>query len=220
MIALAPFGPPEATVDVGALFWAGPEWDRARWRTAAGDTWLVRTRRVGGGRDLEQARVTSAGLAALDVTRFELDEDTFAEVARYREAGGPNLHPAAIRLPRRLAVGEAHAALPGATVTCTYAGAVRLVLDGATTEARGACLRAEAAGFAREQWLLEGVGEVAIGAPGAWERWLVAWTGGERALFGGVAPSETAAWPALPAARAADGGGSPGGPAPSGGVFG
>lgn len=214
MIAIAPIGSCEPAIDVGTLFWAGAGWDRARWRTAAGDTWLVRTRWAEGTRLVEQCRVTTSGLVPLDVTRFELDADTFAEVARHREAKGPNLHPVAIRLPRWLAVGVVHAPLPGATVTCTWAGRVRLARDGRVEGVRGACLRAEAGGMRRDQWLVEGVGEVALGQPGAWERWLVGWSGGERALFGGVDPAESAVWPGLPAAR------GDGGQAGAGGVFG
>lgn len=140
---------------------------------------------------------------ALDTTVFEADAGRFSECERYRDRSGRNLHPAPITLPREVVRGVAYRPIPGfdATVTLTHAGPVRLRLGERTEVARALCLLASEGGQEREQWMVEGIGEVALGAPGRFERWMLGFSSASgRHLFGGAgAPFSSAVLPELPA---------------------
>lgn len=197
-LPIAPAGPSERHARLADHVWRGAGWDLALHLAADGTGRVARSRTQGETRELWHHRWP--GGAALDRTLFTVDETTFVEADRRRTRGGPNLHEAPIVLPARLTVGEPVAA-GGGTVTLLHAGPVRA----GGVAARGVCLEARQGGEVRHQWLLEGVGEVALGPPsGAWDRWLVRWTGGGRSLFGEM-PAEIVAmrWPDLPGEGAA-----------------
>jgi len=173
---------------------------RIRWRPQAADgLWVVDAYALQGDR-VERA---------LDRTLFGADAESFSELGRQRERAGPNLHAEPIRLPAELRVGEWHAPFAGhdARVRLEHAGPVELVLGAARATRTAICLLAEEAGVAREQWFVEGVGEVALGPRGEpFERWLLGYASeaGE-ALFGPLDAALCAGpWPRLPEPGASD----------------
>lgn len=200
-----PLGPCAEAVRLADFVWPGPGCDRALHHRSGAPPVVCTSwcEPVGGAtrRVLRQAEVTGDGLRALDETWFELDAAGFAEVARFRSRGGPNLHPRPIPSPAVLAVGQAHAPWPGQpfTVTAAWCGPVVLELGGRRAEVRAASLVAEEPRGRRVQWLVEGAGEVWLGPEGgAPERWLVGWRGAHRELLQPLGPLFDAPWPELP----------------------
>lgn len=172
---------------------------------ANGDRWLCRDRFTDAHtRVLEQALVRPGGLVALDQTRFVFTGDRFAEQARFRTRGGPNLHARPIVLPAVLRVGERHHPLGGeAWVALRWVGEARLVLGERTHTARALALEAGQGEARQVQWMVAGVGEVALGpADGPPERWLTGYTAAEGEVLGGLDPALAALaaqpWPGLP----------------------
>ncbi|HEV8244749.1 MAG TPA: hypothetical protein VGP93_03240 [Polyangiaceae bacterium] len=140
---------------------------------------------------------------ALDLTIFECDESAFVERERYQASQGPNLHAQPIALPAILRRDDWCRPFPdrAARVTLSYAGQVRLRLAGAALSVRAIRLTAEQEHERRIQWMVEGVGEVAIGAEhGGFQRWLLGWScQSGRVLFGGAGEfPEASSLPSLP----------------------
>jgi hypothetical protein len=168
---------------------------RVRWRAQAADgLWIVDAYALQNGRVVR----------ALDRTVFGADAESFAELGRQRERGGPNLHAEPIRLPAELRLAEwcaPFAGEPEARVRLEHAGVVELRLGEAVAARQAICLRAEQAGIVREQWLVEGVGEVALGAPDQpFERWLLGYASstGTGLFSAPEAGLRTGPWPRLP----------------------
>ncbi len=138
------------------------------------------------------------GFQALDETVFRLAPD-FAETERRYVRGGANQHPTPIALPATMETGARVCPLPGVTITLAWHGYIALTLGDRVEHVAAIALSAAAQGTFRVQWLVHGVGEVALGAgEGRWERWLTGWSGGDTHLFGGVAAVDDARLPPLP----------------------
>lgn len=139
---------------------------------------------------------------ALDTTVFEASREEFVERERYRDSSGTNLHLSPIVLPARLRPGVEHRPFQGSTasVALGYVGKVLLKLGAQSEAVRAACLLAREGDEEREQWMVQGMGEVALGSCGTFQRWLLGWSSeSRRQLFGGAGPAlapET--FPALP----------------------
>lgn len=201
-LRITPLGPSAERAALAEYLPAAPGWTWGLWALAGGDRWLTRSCwEVPGRRRLEQALLRPGGLVALDHTLFTLDAQELAEHARYHRRGGPNLHPRPIVLPATLGLGERHHPLGGeAWVALAFCGVARLALGERAQEAWVLALEAAQGPHRQVQWMLAGVGELALGpAGGAPQRWLVAATGPGGALLGGVpAPLQALPWPELP----------------------
>lgn len=186
VLVIDPQTPVDRPARLRAYVWGGPGMDHAVHRRDDGRACFVRTHVEGDRRTLRQWLADPAGFRPLDDTVFRLAPD-FAEVERRRARGGPNLHATPIVLPASLTVGVPVVVGPGATVTAAWHGFVRLRLGDHEEGGNALRLDARTGETTRSQWLLEGVGEIAVGdGPGRWFRWLEAWTGGATTRFGGV----------------------------------
>ena len=187
MLSVDPTSPTRGPARLRDFVWGGAAWDHARHRRADGAAWLVCSRVEGDRRYLRHYLQRTDGLQALDETVFRLAPD-FAEIERRYTRGQANQHPRPIALPATMHTGDRVSPLPGVTVTLGWHGYVVLALGPRHEHVPAIALTAAAQGTLRVQWLVHGVGEVALGlGEGRWERWLEAWSGGDRHLFGGVA---------------------------------
>ncbi len=139
---------------------------------------------------------TNEVVRQLDLTVFDCDEERFVERERYQASDGPNLHAQPIALPRVIERGVWHCPFSDqrARVCLGFAGTVALRRGEVVEEARAICLTAEQGAERRSQWMVEGVGEVAVGGEhGDFQRWLLGFSSDSgRQLFAGAG-----AWPAL-----------------------
>ncbi len=190
-LVVTPLAPCGTSARLDAFVYEGEEPDRAIWLDRDGERFAVRSK-VGhkdGVRVRTRVRSVRDGTGWRPVDRqiFELHEDRFVELPSGDKPG----FDVPLVLPAELRVGEPHRPHPTdlRTVTLRYVGPVRLTLGGLTDERVGIALRLEGPDQDPwEQWLVEGVGEVALG-PAEHEphRWLVGWRGsGSKALFSGA----------------------------------
>lgn len=155
---------------------------------ADGTVALVRSTVDGRVRTLDRFDPTAARM--LDRTVFRTDGVEIVEAERYTTRGGPNLHPAPLRLPAWMRVGDECAPLPGAVARLVHAGPASWA--GLTLDC--IALAVGQRGEERVLWSGRGVGELLL--EGHWA--LTAWAG----LYGELSPP--AAAPELP--DVADGG--------------
>ena len=196
MLSIDPTSPTRGPARLRDFVWGGAAWDHALHQRADGARWLVRSRVEGDRRVLCHYLRRADGLQALDETVFRLAPD-FAETERRYTRGQANQHPTPIALPAAMHTGDTVSPLPGVTVTLGWHGYVVLTVGPRHAHVPAIALTAATQGTLRVQWLVHGVGEVAVGlGEGRWERWLEAWSGGDRHLLGGT-PSE-AGLPELP----------------------
>jgi hypothetical protein len=189
-LRVIPVGGSDTSARLDAFFYAGEQPDRSLWFGKGGEYFKVRSKvaRRSGVRVRTRIRSvwTGKGWRKLDQQLFELHEDRFVELPLAEHGfDGP------LVLPAELRVGEPHRPHPTdpRTVTLRYVGPIRLVLGSQVEERIGMALQLAGPGGAPwEQWLVEGVGEVALGpADQAPHRWLVGWRGdGMEALFPGL----------------------------------
>lgn len=200
VLSITPLAVSAASTHLSDHVWRGPGWDLALHTLPDGGTRVARSRFEGGVRHLWHYTWVGGAWIALDHTVFRVDGERFVEAERYRTRNGPNLHPRPIALPDRLERDVAYTPFPGATVTLRYAGPVRLALGGARVEAEACCLEAGEGAQRGEQWLVHGIGEVALGPVGGpFVRWLTGWAGGGASCLGGIPEGVSdAVWPALP----------------------
>lgn len=184
--------------------WAGPGADLGLWALPGGGRRYSRSWIDGGP---PRRRVLchfepGEALRALDRVEFLLGEGRFAEVGRYLRREGPNQHARIIELPASLPPGVWFSPIEGSAsrVRLAWKGRLRLTIEGQPPEEHeGICLDAEEGGRRVSSYLLRGIGEVAYGREEGLDRWLIAWTGGEQRLFGGVDPALlTQEFPGLP----------------------
>ena len=98
--------------------------------------------------------------------------------------GGSNQHRRATVLPASMVVGVGALPVPGARITLAWVGQAKLVCGAHAVTHRCAKLAIEQGGLRMEQWLAEGVGELAVGpAYGPFGRWMVGWRGGGRTFL-------------------------------------
>jgi len=186
--ATAPTEPSARLLD---FVWSGAAPDLSLHGMGGGGWWLARTRLLDGPdgtavRWVENFEVDHGEAVPRDRARWDVDPSRFAETGRW-QGDGPNLHRRATVLPAVMKVGEGALPIPGARITLAWVGPARLSSAGREVEWRCARLLIEQGTVRMEQWLAEGVGEIAIGAAwGPFGRWLVGWEGGDRQLFGGV----------------------------------
>ncbi len=182
--AVAPSG---TSARLDSFVYADEKPDRAIWFDTNGDRFAVRSHVVlkDGVRVRTRVRSVRSGTAWRPVDRqvFELHPERFVELPT-----GTGLE-APLVLPAELQVGESHRPHPTdpRTVTLRHVGAVRLVLGDLVEERIGIALRLSGLDSDPwEQWLVEGIGEVALGpADQSPRRWLVGWRSGDgrEALF-------------------------------------
>lgn len=170
----------EARLD--AFVWRGARADLGIWTNREGERFMVRSR-VRRDRDgvLRRLRVRSIvepeAPRELDRTTFELHEERFVELVPATADQPPRQLVLPAVLQRDVPVRPE--AVAGATVTLRYVGLAALDLDGMRAERRALLLRLDGA-TPMEQWLVEGVGEVALGpVDGPPRRWLAAWRAGD-----------------------------------------
>jgi hypothetical protein len=185
------------------FFYAGGSPDFAVHERADGDPVLIRTCWAEQRRVVDRYAVCPSGLKALDRAVFEIDNERFAEVEKYRSASGPNLHLRPIVLPGMLDLDAWNEVLSGSRVRLAHAGAARLVLGEQQVERRVICLVAARGEEERELWLAQGVGEILLSPRGADpQQWLTAWRGGDETIF--AEPPLELTSPDLPALPAND----------------
>jgi len=177
-----PLGPSGPRARLDAFVWRGARADLGIWTDRAGERFMVRSRvRRESDGVLRRLRVRSIvepdAPRELDRTTFELHDDRFIELV-------PPLADAPARQLVLPAVLERDTpvhpeAVAGATVTLRYVGPTALELDGMRAERMALLLRLDGA-TPMDQWMVEGVGEVALGpADGPARRWLAAWRAGD-----------------------------------------
>lgn len=178
--------PSEAEARLADFTWAGPGADRAVFALPGEDLLLVRTWREGSTRWVDQFRVERGLPLPHAIIRWDLDEPWFAETGRWVD-GSPNQHRRAMALPARMRVGEHVLPNPTARITLAWVGLARLRCGDRPAVLRCARLTIEAPGARFDQWLGDGLGELATGpAHGPFGSWIIGWQGGDRRLFGGV----------------------------------
>jgi hypothetical protein len=181
-------GPTEPEARLTDFVWSGPTPDLAL-HGAGRDWWLTRSRFDGAQRWVETFELEAGEVVPRDRARWDIDAERFAETGRW-VGDGPNQHRRATVLPTVMRVGEGALPIPGARVTLAWVGPA--TLRSGPHEVTWRCLRLviEQGGLRMEQWLAEGVGEIAVGpAYGPFGRWIVGWRGGDRTLlheFGAV----------------------------------
>lgn len=184
-LRVIPLGSERSTARLDAFLYVGEKADRAIWLDRDGERFAVRSHvraRDDGVRIRTRVRSVESGTGwrAVDRQVFELRADRFVELPTRASAGSFDVP---LVLPAVLTVGEAHRPHPSdpRTVTLMYVGAARLALPAANVCRDAIALRlAGLDGVAWDQWLVEGVGEVALGpADEAAQRWLVGWRSGD-----------------------------------------
>lgn len=199
MLRITPLSP-QAAIRVRDLFPPDGE-DRAVFCWADGRRTLVRSR-IGDGRRVLDS-FTLPRLAPIDRIGFRLDPTGLAEELRQDRQDGPNLLVHPLVLPATLQLGQIVRTSAGGAVQVSlgWAGTARLALGGRQLERVVARLDAQQGALRRVQWLVAGVGEVAVGVPGApLARWLEAWSGPGGPLLASVPRAwRTAALPGLAA---------------------
>lgn len=128
-----------------------------------------------------------AGPLPSDLVRFDLSHALFAETGRWRPDDDRNLHRRGFGLPSVMHVGAS--VLPAATARATldWCGRATLAVGEHRVEHRLLRLRIDQGGMQMDQWMAEGVGEIALGRSyGPFMRWMIGWAGGGKTLFGGV----------------------------------
>jgi hypothetical protein len=190
---------PGRTVRLADYLWPGSEPDAAIHAVEGGEPRLLRSAVTGQRRVLRAWRLPPMGAPiALDETVFTWNDAEFAEVEQVRSRGGPNLHLRPIVLPALLGPEPVFPFGGPASVCLGFAGMAEL--NGVAVEA----IRIDVVeNGAHVQWMVLGVGEVAVGSPERFERWLVGWRGGERRLLAEVPDALLADLPDLPAHDAA-----------------
>ena len=172
-----PLQPSEPSARLDAFLSSGARADLALWMDRQGETTLVRSRvrTEGGERTRTRVRSTVHDEAPreLDRVEFLLGVDVFVE----RTPDGLELTLPAVlhrNVPVRPRKDDPR------TVTLRYAGLARLTLGAWIVERRAILLRLGEGEGAWDQWMVEGVGEVALGpADRPPDRWLVAWRAGD-----------------------------------------
>lgn len=178
--------PSEGEARLADFTWAGPGEDRALFALPGEELLLVRTRREGPVRWVDQFRIEGGEPMHQATLRWDLTDQWFAETGRWVE-GSPNQHRRAMALPARMRVGEPVLPNPTARITLAWVGLARLRCGEHPAGLRCARLYIELPGARFDQWLAEGVGELATGpAHGPFGSWLIGWQGGDRRLFGGL----------------------------------
>jgi len=167
-----------------AYLWSGERADMGIWFDRAGVKVMVRSRvRVGQDGVRRRLRVRShlgdGSPTELDRTTFELHPERFVELPPPTAAGVQRRLELDAELVREVpCTPESGSALQ---VTLLFVGRVRLEVAGVQAERRGLLLRLGEPGAGWDQWMVEGVGEVAIGPAGEPpHRWLVAWRAGDQ----------------------------------------
>jgi hypothetical protein len=175
-------------------------------QTADGRDRLTVSMSDGSTRSLTRFRRDGDAWVALDITRFHIGPSTFAETERYRSEPGENLHTQPIVLPRRLRVGAWQRPVPGGKVCLAAAGMASLDLpEGPSQVLSVVALLATDGRTRRLQWLAQGLGEVAIGAPnGPLDWWMVGARCGTLSWLSGV-PDALGALPRQPLPATAPG---------------
>lgn len=173
--------PSEPSARLADFVWAGATPDLALHALPGGGRLLTRSWFADGVRRVDQYAVEHGDAELVARIRWDIDDRRFAETGRWMGPTGRNQHRRAMVLPAVMNVGEAVLPLPNARVTLAWVGVARLTLDGETFPRRCLRLYIEGGGARFDQWLAEGVGEVASGpAWGPFGSWLVAWAGGDQ----------------------------------------
>jgi hypothetical protein len=182
-LRVTPLSPSGPTARLDEFVWGGERADLGVWEDRDGARILVRSRvrRDADGvrrRVRVRSHLGSETHRELDRVTFELHPDRFVELAPVRDGGTRRLE-----LPARL--DRDRAVLPDpsepTTVTLRYVGTVRLELAGVCTEREALLLRLGDDRGGWDQWMVRGVGEVALGpADAAPHRWLSAWRAGDQ----------------------------------------
>ena len=137
------------------------------------ERWLCTHRRQGDRHTEDRHVLRGENAAAVDRTVFWIPADRFVEAERYTTADGPNLHALPIALPARLDPGEC-VATPTGRVTLAHSGPTRVTFEGRSWDTDAIALVGEEGAAAHVQWLVRGVGVVALGPLGrAPTRWVV-----------------------------------------------
>jgi hypothetical protein len=159
--------------------------------SSAASRWQVRQYALGAS-STGAGTITERAERQLDLTIFDANAEQFVERERYQSRSGPNLHATPIVLPATLRRAEWCRPFPSETaqVKLAYAGPVALRLGAERLETRAIRLTAEQGSERGSQWMVEGVGEVWLGAEGgAPKRWLLGFSSDSAAtLFGGAGP--------------------------------
>lgn len=175
-------GPSEPSARLADFIWGGADPDLGL-HGAGRDWWYTRSRLREGVRWVETFEVEQSEVLLRERARWDLDATSFSETGRWM-GDGPNLHRRATVLPAVLQVGVAALPIPGARISLAWVGPARLRCGPHEVVHRCARLAIEQGGLRMEQWLAEGIGELAVGpAYGPFGRWMVGWRGGDRTFL-------------------------------------
>jgi hypothetical protein len=145
-----------------------------------GERWIVTSTSRSIGDELRRSVTTSSPSGrVIDRLEFLITAERFIE----RAADGRLL----VDLPANLELDQPHEVFETGALRLHYCGTVEAAVAGQREELDAIALLAELEGTRRIQWLALGIGELALGSPGAgFDRWLTGWQGGDQSLFGGV----------------------------------
>ena len=176
MLTISTLQPSEPTAQLANYFCRRTAPDFGLHRRTDGSRVLVRSTFDGARRTVERfLMLENFKLKALDRTLFHIDDDRFAETESYRSEQGPNLHAFPIELPGSLVLDQWHVVHPGARVRLGFVGMAQLQWEQKSRSHKVLQLVAQQASVVREQWLAEGVGELALGThQGSFQQWIEA----------------------------------------------